>query len=144
MRIEDKAQVKAIKKGNCIAGKVGNTIMLSEGHYIAYIPEKQCMLDISRMKQFPEDALIKYSPEEVEKQMKPIELTKKALILTGKMVQLFENEETGTRVWIDSRYLKMFRGHSYYSVEIGEDTSIAFCSYGRIVGLVLQFIVNEE
>ena len=144
MRIEDKAQVKAIKKGNCIAGKVRDTIMLSEGHYIVYMPETKCMIDTYRMKQFAKDVLIKYSPDEVEKRMKPIELTKKALILTGKEVRLFENEETGTRVWIDRRYVKMFRGYSCHYAEIGEDTVIVFCSYGRIVGLVLPVIVNEE
>ena len=144
MLVKDKVQIKAIKKGNYMAGKAGNTIMLSEGHYIVYMPEKECMVDISKMKQLPEDALLKYRPDKIEELIKPITLTRKAVVFNGWMARLFENEKTGTRVWINDKYIKMFQGHSNNYVEIGGETDMVFTSCGRIAGLVLPVIVNEE
>lgn len=107
-------------------------------------PETQCMLDGSRMKQFPEDAMIKYRPDKIEELIQPVNPTNKAVILYKGVARLFENKETGTRIWIDTKYIKMFKGCAYNYVETGGETDIVFTNYGKIAGLVLPVRMPEE
>lgn len=145
MLIENKVQIEAIKTREYMAGKVENTVMFTDGHFIVYITEKDCLIDISKIKEFPKDGLEKYSADKIESLLKPIKLTNKALIFTGRMARLFENKEAGDRIWIDDKYIKMFQGCDFRFADTGEETKpIVFIRYGKIVGLVLPMRVSEE
>ena len=94
MLIENKVQMKAIKTGRYMAGKADSTVMLSEGCFIAYIPEKECFIDIPKLKQLPKEIIEAYRADKIEPLLRPIELTNKALIFKGKKARLLENRET--------------------------------------------------
>ena len=138
MLIENKVQIKAIKTGKYVAGKINGTVMFTEGHFIVYIEEKDCLIDISKIKEFPKDKMEKYSADKIEKLLKPVKLTDEALILTGKTARLFENKETGDKIWLNNKYVKMFGGCKCHSAEIEDGIKdVVFTRYGKVVGLVL-------
>lgn len=145
MLIENKVQIEAIKTREYMAGKIENTVMFTEGHFIVYIAEKDCLIDISKIKEFPKDGLEKYSTDKIESLLKPIKLTNKALIFTGRTARLFENKETGDRIWLDDKYIKMFNGCDFHSAGTEEqDSTIVFTRYGKVIGLVLPMRVSED
>lgn len=145
MLIENKVQIEAIKTREYMGGKIENTVMFTEGHFIVHMAEKDCLIDISKIKEFPKDGLEKHSTDKIESLLKPIKLTNKALIFTGRTARLFENKETGDKIWLDDKYIKMFQGCDFRFVDMGEETKpIVFIRYGKIVGLVLPMIVSEE
>ncbi len=145
MLVENRVQIEAIKTRDYMAGKVGNTIMFTEGHFIVYMEEKDCVIDISKMKEFPKDGLEKHSPEKIEGLLTKMELTNKALIFTGRTARLFENKEIKGRIWIDDKYLKMFQNCEYFSANTNEKYKpLVFKRYGKIVGLVLPMTISEE
>lgn len=145
MLIENEVQIEAIKTREYMAGKIDNTVMFTEGHFIVYMAEKDCLIDISKIKEFPKDGMEEYSADKIESLLKPIKLTNKALIFTGRTARLFENKETGDRIWLDDKYIKMFNGCDFYSVgTMGQDNPIAFTRCGKIIGLVLPMRVSED
>lgn len=145
MLIENKVQIEAIKTREYMGGKIENTVMFTEGHFIVYMTEKDCLIDISKIKEFPKDGLEKHSTDKIESLLKPIKLTNKALIFIGRTARLFENKETGDKIWLDDKYIKMFQGCDFRFVDMGEETKpIVFIRYGKIVGLVLPMRVSEE
>lgn len=145
MLIENKVQIEAIKTREYMAGKIDNTVMFTEGHFIVYIKEKDCLVDISKIKEFPKDGMEKYSADKIESLLKPIKLTNKALIFTGRTARLFENKETGGRIWLDDKYIKMFNGCDFHSAGTREqDSPIVFTRYGKVIGLVLPMRVSED
>lgn len=145
MLIENKVQIEAIKTREYMAGKIDNTVMFTEGHFIVYVAEKDCLIDISKIKEFPKDGMEKHSADKIEGLLKPIKLTNKALIFTGRIARLFENKETGDRIWLDDKYIKMFNGCDFHSADTEEQGNvIVFTRYGKIVGLVLPLRVSED
>lgn len=145
MLIENKVQIEAIKTREYMAGKIENMVMFTEGYFIVYMAEKDCLIDISKIKEIPKGGLEKHSPGKIESLLKPIKLTNKALIFTERMIRLFESKETGDRIWIDDKYIKMFQGCDFRFADIGEEIKpIVFIRYGKIVGLVLPMRVSEE
>ena len=145
MLIENKVQIKAIKTRKYMAGKVNGTVMFTEGHFIVYIAEKDCLIDISKIKEFPKDKMEKYSADKIEKLLKPVKLTNEALISVGRAARLFENKETGDRIWLDNRYVKMFDGCNPYSAETEDGIkAVAFIRYGKITGLVIPLRIQED
>lgn len=104
MLIEKKVQIKAIKTREYMAGKIDNTIMFSEGHFIVYMSEKDCFIDISKIKEFPKEILEAHRADKIEPLLKPIELTIKTLTFTRRTARLLKNSETGDRIWINDKY----------------------------------------
>lgn len=145
MLIENKVQIEAIKTREYMAGKIDNTVMFTEGHFIVYMAEKDCFIDISKIKEFPKDGMEEYSADKIESLLKPIKLTNKALIFTGRTARLFESKETGGRIWLDDKYIKMFSGCDFHSADTGErNNAIVFTRYGKVIGLVLPMRVSED
>lgn len=145
MLIETKVQIEAIKTKSYMAGKVDGVVMFTEGHYIVYVPEKDCLIDVSKIEEIPKKGMEEYSAEKVEKLLKPIERTRKMLVHAGRTVRLFENKETGDRIWVDKKYAKKFEGCKPYLADMGEGyKAIVFTRYGKIVGLVLPVEVSED
>ena len=120
MLIERKVQIEAIKTKSYMADRMGDTIMFTEGHYIVYVPEKYCLIDISKIDRFRSGCAGEFSAEKVEKLLKPIGATRKMLLYAGRTVRLFENRTTGERIWLDKKYVKKFEGCRPYSVDMGE------------------------
>ena len=97
------------------------------------------------IKEFPKDKMEKYSADKIEKLLKPVKLTNEALISVGRAARLFENKETGDRIWLDNRYVKMFDGCNPYSAETEDGIkAVAFIRYGKITGLVLPLRIQED
>lgn len=145
MLIENKVQIKAIKTREYMAGKIDNTVMFTDGRFIVYIEEKDCLIDISKIKEFPKDSMEKYSADKIESLLKPIKLTNKALIFTGRTARLFENKETGVRIWLDDKYIKMFNGCDFHSTgTMEQDSPIVFTRYGKVIGLALPMRVSKD
>lgn len=145
MLIENKVQIKAIKTRKYMAGRVNDTVMFTEGHFIVYIAEKDCLIDVSKIKEFPKDKMEKYSAYKIEKLLKPVRLTDEAKMFTEKTARLFENEETGDRIWLDNKYIKMFDGCKCHSAETeGGIKAVVFTRYGKITGLVLPLKTPED
>lgn len=145
MLIERKVQIEAIKTKSYMAGKADGVVMFTQGNYIVYVPEKDCLINISKIGGLRKEIVEKYNANELEKLLKPIGLTKKMLLYTGTTLRLFENKETGERIWLDQKYVKKFKDCKPYSAYIEEcDKAIVFTRYGKIVGLVLPVAVPEE
>lgn len=145
MLIENKIQIEAIKTREYIAGKSGNTVMISDGRYIVYMPEMDCIIDIEKLKEFPQNGLEKYDPDKLERLLKDVKLTNKSLILSRRMARLLIEKESGKEIWVDNKYLKMFQGCDYYSVDTGDEYKQIVCvRYGKIVGLILPMRVSDE
>lgn len=149
MTAEKKIQVKAIKAAetgnmNIMAGRTGGTVLITQGHYIVYMLEKDCMLDLSKIKQFPEEGLERYSPENLEKQLKEAESTNRLMYRNGKRLRLFVSGDS-ERIWVNEKYAGMFRGSIFHSVRMREGYSALACTrYGNIRGLILPVKVLEE
>ncbi|MCI8370937.1 MAG: hypothetical protein HFI75_00785, partial [Lachnospiraceae bacterium] len=45
MLIEKKVQINAIKTDDYRAGKIGNTVVITQGSFAVYVPEEECRLD---------------------------------------------------------------------------------------------------
>lgn len=145
MLIENKVQIKAIKTGRYMAGKADGTIMLSDGRFIVYIPEKDCVIDMTKIKELPKDILEVYRADKIELLLRPIELTNKALIFTGRTARLLENRETGDRIWLDDKHIKMFQGCSFHSADTEKQCKVAaFTKYGKLVGIVMPMNIKIE
>lgn len=145
MLIERKVQIEAIKNRSFSARRVNNTIMFTEGHYIVYVPEKECLIDISKINGFKSDCAEKFSAEKVEKLLKPIGKTRKMMLYTGATLRLFENKETGDKIWLKQKYVKKFEDCRPYSADMGEGVKfIVFKRGEKIVGLVLPVTVSED
>ena len=149
MTAEKKIQVKAIKAAetgnmNIMAGRTGGTVLITQGYYIVYMPEKDCMLDLSKIKQVPEEALESYSPENLEKQLKPAKQTNRLMYRNGKRLRLFVSGDS-ERIWVNEKYAGMFRDGVFHSVDIGKEYSALACTlYGNIRGLILPVKVLKE
>ena len=145
MSIETKVQIEAIKTKSYMAGKADGTVMFAEGHYIVYVQEKDCLIDVSKINELPKKCMEEYRAEKVEKLLKPIGLTRKMLIHAGRTVRLFENRETGDRIWFDQKYVKEFKDCRPYLADMGEGyKAIVFKAGGKIIGLVLPVMVSED
>lgn len=145
MLIERKVQIEAIKTKSYMAGKADGVVMFTYGNYIVYVPEKDCLIDISKIGGLRKEFVEKYNANEVEKLLKPIGLTKKMLLYIGATLRLFENKKTGERIWLNKKYVKKFEGCRPYSVDMGErGKAIVFKRGGKIVGLVLPVAIPEE
>lgn len=143
MLAEKKVQIEAIKTKEYMAGKINDTIMFTNREIIIYIPEKDCLIDISKIKEIPKARLEELSTDKIENLLKPIELTKKAIFFGGITARLFEDKETGDRIWINDKYLKMFKGYNSYSANIGGGMKpIVFTRNDKIVGLVLPVRIS--
>lgn len=143
MSIGNKVQIEVIKNGKYMAGKVNNTILFSNGQFICYVSEESCLIDISKIKELPMDGREKFSEDKIRETMIPIELTNEALIFSDRTIQLFENMDN--RIWIDSKYVKMFKDYDYYSAYIEDGTKvIVFTKCEKIVGLVLPAEITEK
>lgn len=145
MRAEKKMQIKAIKTGNYRAGMIGEIVMITDGSCIVYMPERDCMIDISKVKEIPKRTLRKYSAERIKELLKPVRLTNKARVTpSGGTLWLFEDKETKERIWINDKYLKMFQSCECYSLDTEEGCSaIVHTRYGKIIGLTLPVRVSE-
>lgn len=136
MSIIKKIQMDAIKTKGYMVGRIDDTIMLSNGYIICYIDQEECMIDTAKMREFSMEDMEKFSEEKIRKTMDRIELTNEALIFPEQMLRLFENRND--RIWIDSKYVKMFKDYDYYSAYIEDGTKvILFTDCEKIVGLVL-------
>ena len=145
MLIERKVQIEAIKTKSYMAGKADGVVMFTQGDYIVYVPEKDCLINISKIGGLRKEFVEKYNANELEKLLKPIGLTKKMLLYTGTTLRLFENKETGERIWLDQKYAKKFKDCKPYSAYIEEcGKAIVFTRYGKIVGLVLPVKLSED
>ncbi len=145
MLIERKVQIEAIKTKSYMAGKADGVVMFTQGHYIVYVPEKYCLIDISKIRGLRKEFVEKYNANEVEKLLKPIGKTRKMLLYAGRIVRLFENKETGERIWIDKKYAKKFEDCRPYLADIAEwGRFIVFKRGEKIVGLVLPVEVSED
>lgn len=138
MLIENKVQIKAIKTRKYAAGEINGTVMFTEGHFIVYVAERDCLIDISKIREFTKDGTEKYSADKIEKLLKPARLTNIALVFPERTARLFKDVETGDGIWLDNKYIKMFDGCTCYSAEIEDGIkAVVFVRYGKITGLVL-------
>lgn len=146
MNAERKVQIKAIKSGGYRAGKIGGMVMISNGRFIVYMQEKDCMVDISRLGEMRGKLLELYREEKIREMLKPAVLTEEARIVPdGRMLRLYKDRESEERIWIDNRYAKMFRGCLPYSIAIEEkNKAIAYTRSGKVIGLVLPVRVMKE
>lgn len=118
--------------------------MITQGYYIVYMPEQDCMLDLSKLKQLPEEGLERYSPENLEKRLKPVKATNRLMYQYGERLRLFVSGDS-ERIWVNEKYEDMFRGSIFHSVKMREGYSALACTrYGNIRGLILPVKVLEE
>lgn len=144
MLVENKIQIEAIKTRNYLVGKHEKTVMITDGHMMVYMSEEDCLIDISKLKQFGEKGIEKYSREKLKEKLVKINLSKKGFFFDRRAVRLYEND-SGDRIWLDTKYIKMFDGCDTYSVDTGDVCKlIVFTRYGEIVGLVLPVRVGDS
>lgn len=118
--------------------------MITDGHMMVYMSEEDCLIDISKLKQFGEKGIEKYSREKLKEKLVKINLSKKGFFFDRRAVRLYEND-SGDRIWLDTKYIKMFDGCDTYSVDTGDVCKlIVFTRYGEIVGLVLPVRVGDS
>lgn len=143
MTAETRVQIEVVKNRDYLGGIYKGTAMITDGIYIVYIPEKDAIINISKLRNLPEDGMKRFSPEELMAKMKPALITRKALILGSGLVRCFQCGEDG-ELYIQDKYYKMFKEcEPYYVVDDGHK-NIVFVRYGVIVGLVLPMRISEE
>lgn len=94
MLIEKKVQINAIKTDDYRAGKIGNTVVITQGSFAVYVPEEECRLDISKLKEIPINMLEEYSSENLWSLLRPVELTNKVVVLKKSTARLLVNKKT--------------------------------------------------
>lgn len=143
MTAETRVQIEVVKNRDYLGGIYKGTAMITDGRYIVYIPEKDVIINIPKLRNLPEDGMKRFSPEELMAKMKPALITRKALILSSGLVRCFQCGEDGES-YIQDKYYKMFKEcKPYYVVDDGHK-NIVFVRYGVIVGLVLPMRISEE
>lgn len=144
MLVENKIQIEAIKTRNYLACKDEKTVMITDGRMIVYMSEKDCLIDISKLKRLEKKGIEKYSREKLKEKLAKINLSKKGFFFDRRVARLYEND-SGDRIWLDAKYIKMFDGCDTYSVDTGDNYKpIAFTRYGEIVGLALPVRVGDD
>lgn len=144
MLVENKIQIEAIKTRNYLAEENDNTVMITDGYMIVYIPKDDCLIDISKLRQVGEKFLRNYDREKLKKKLVKARLSKRALFLDKRTVRLYESD-LGVKIWLDTKYIKLFDGCDTYSVDTGGDYKmIAFVRYEEIIGLVLPVRVGND
>lgn len=157
-RIYDKEQRRAIKALFCRDEKfyVGNSAgvyLLTDGHCITFIPEKNFLLNPERFKTLPDTTIQKYTGENFIKGLKPVKLLEKAKILGGiykpvKRICCYQCGN-GELIWVDERFARRYRGCTARYFEEKTDAPpftrlIVYTLYDRVVGIVLPVRVTEE
>lgn len=143
MTAETRVQIEVVKNRDYLGGIYKGTAMITDGRYIVYIPEKDAIINIPKLRNLSEDGMKRFSPEELMAKMKPALITRKALILSSGLVRCFQCGEDGES-YIQDKYYKMFKEcKPYYVVDDGHK-NIVFVRYGVIVGLVLPMRISEE
>lgn len=145
MLVEKRVQINAIKTDAYRAGKIGDTVVITQGCFAVYILEGECKLDISKLKDIPGDALEGLNPDKMEGKLKTVKLTNKAFALRRGTARLLVNREANKKIWINKKYLKMFKGCVFRLVDTGEKWDVLACiRAGRIVGIILPVDLYEE
>ena len=90
MTAETKIQIEVIKNRDYLGGIYKGTAMITDGRYIVYVPEKDVIINVSKLRDLSEDGMKRFSPEELMVKMKPALITRKALILSSGLVRCFQ------------------------------------------------------
>lgn len=145
MLIEKKVQINAIKTDDYRAGKIGNTVVITQGSFAVYVPEEECRLDISKLKEIPINMLEEYSSENLWSLLRPVELTNKVVVLRKSTARLLVNKKTNKKIWVNKKYLKMFKGCGFHLVDMGKKWDILACTRGgRIIGIIFPMDIHGE
>lgn len=136
MTAELKIQIDAIKSRDFLGGLYQDTAMITEGHFIVYIKSKELMIDVSKLREFQQSGMERYSAETIREKMKPAILTEKAIINGTTIQRCFDCGEDGES-YINNKYYKMFvECKPFYFVD--DNTNIiVFTRYEDVIGIVL-------
>lgn len=144
----------SVRMKNFIFGSSGGTYLLTGGHCITFIPEKDFLLDPNKFQPFSEATVQKYTGKDFAKELKPVKLLEKAKTLGGiykpvKRICCYECED-GKLIWADERFARRYRGCTtqYFQEEADAPPFtriLVYTLYDRVVGIVLPIrVVNEE
>lgn len=59
MTAETRVQIEAIKNRDYLGGIYKGTAMITDGRYIVYVPEKDVIINVSKLRNLPEDGMKK-------------------------------------------------------------------------------------
>lgn len=114
-----KVQIEHIKHGGFMARLVNDQILLTDGNIVVFAYKQECNLDLTKMKEMPEKAAKLLIEKDLTQYGKPVELSRKALIIGKSTIRLFLTQE-GEEIYVKESYLKLFPAtkYDYRSVEI--------------------------
>lgn len=144
MLIENKIQIEAIKTRDYLFGEVGGMVVVSTGHVMVYLNEKDCLLDISKQKKISGDGLAKYDPETIMENKREAKISHRLIDEgCGRMFLGVVDKETGEYAWFNRKYIKMFSDCTIWLVRQEDYYYAAFTRYGKLVGIVMPVRVSE-
>lgn len=65
MTAETRVQIEVVKNRDYLGGIYKGTAMITDGRYIVYIPEKDAIINIPKLRNLSEDGMKRFSPEEL-------------------------------------------------------------------------------
>lgn len=157
-RIYDKEQRRAIKALFCrdekfYVGSSDGTYLLSGGHCITFIPEKNFLLNPNKFQTIHEATIQKYMGDEFTSRLRPVKLLEKSKTLGGiynpvKRICCYQCGD-GELIWADERFARRYRGCTaqYFEEEIDAPPFtriLVYTLYERVVGIVLPIKVMSD
>lgn len=145
MLIENKVQIEAIKTRDYFCSERDGIVYISNGSFIVYVKQKDCLLDITKQKNIFMNEIEHFWYENVMKKARKATVSNRVLIIGRGSLRGIKDDETGKYFWFDNRYFNMFKNCKVFLLEEDKDgfSPGVFTRYGEPIGVVLPVRTKE-